>query len=167
METANITLLLGGSRDQTVRKRVTPAEYVLLATIHGGEESVKEISAAKTLAQGKTLTISARDPKAEEMNYDTQYESDIARIHDIYLKANEEVAKVFRDLFPGHNPRLPTTFKEVDINLKHLTAVQNKIDATPDEEIDEVSDEEVAALVPDSLAGKEEVTPVKRTGNKK
>ncbi len=148
METAIITLLLGGSRDQTLLKRVTPAEVLLLRAIHGGNESVIDFKPAKTLPKGQTLTKSGLDGAKydpEDAGADTVYENDFARLNDLYLKFNEENLGIFQSLFPGHNPKVPETFEEIGVNIKPAKELKTSKKASAEDKVDETVSSEVAA----------------------
>lgn len=96
MQQANITLALGGSRENTVPKYgVTPGEIMVLRGIHG-PDAVFDIEPLD-----EELDISAADDKRRLMHL---YRN--ARDHD-----NQVIAAV---MFPGAGSRVPETLDDIE-----------------------------------------------------
>lgn len=98
METCNVTVRHKGKLTSTVRRRaVTPAETVLLRKLHGSDAVVEF------------------ELNPEPVKRDSVEELD--RLRGFY-DASAENLKIIDDLFPGHSPKLPTTFGEIGVTVE-------------------------------------------------
>lgn len=93
MQTALATILLSGSLDTSVTKRITPAEAVILKAIHASDciESIKVDDKPEGTAKNRTSA------------------AEIERLARIYG------SKVVSKAFPGAMPKLPDNFVEVGV----------------------------------------------------
>lgn len=136
MQTANITLALGGNLGQTIQKfGVTPAEVAVLREIHGN---------------AAVFDIHPLDDEVERTSREER-----SRLLEIYGKppGSRELSAV-EYLFPGAAARVFETFDELELDdsLYKATghakpkAKKAKVKAEepePDDEVDEVDDDEV------------------------
>lgn len=94
METANAFVALGGDKDNTVPKIVTPPEVELLRRIHG-DDAVHEIE------------VIGDEPRSKQ--------SELARLaYDYNSASDEDGRKLYQLLYPSHT-LLPSTFAELQL----------------------------------------------------
>ena len=92
MQTASCSIAIGGDLGGTYvpRESITPAEYLVLAAIHGGREAIRNLE-----IHPQDVERSGADEKR--------------RLKDLY----ERQPKLVDSMFPGFSPQLPTTFAQV------------------------------------------------------
>lgn len=100
MQHASCFVQLSGDLGTMIAKSpVTPAEVILIRAIHG-DESVSKIE----LLDGGT-------------NDKSSHAQELQRLRDHYTAMTEDGKSVIDKVFPGHAPQLPTTFREIGIDL--------------------------------------------------
>jgi len=145
METATCTLKIDNNANHTIpMMRITPAEYVMLNAIHG-EGSVIDLKKDKTLPLGQTLKL------GDEGDTAISFTGEKERIAYLYLRRSEANAGIWDKLFPGHNPRIPTKFTEVGVNINKETK-RAESHKNVDLSLDEVSEEELEAMTQPAAA---------------
>ncbi len=98
MQTANVSVALGGDvLNQVPVLGITPAEYLVLASLHGGHDAITSLEIQKPAKGDKAEKLEAKDV--------------IAGLKVKYNSAAGEA--VIAKLFTGFNPALPLTFAEV------------------------------------------------------
>lgn len=98
MQYASCFVQLSGDLGTNISKApVTPAEIVLLRAIHGPDA----VSKVELLKGG----VNDKASHAEEL--------DRLRLH--YTALDKDGNSIVNMVFPGHSPRLPTTFDEIGI----------------------------------------------------
>lgn len=116
MQTATISLFLGGDRGQIIQKYdVTPAEVTVLRAIHG-DEAVQEI---KINTKSKDVRRTSRQ--------------ELERLNDIYGRATDgEQNNVLRTLYPGAGAQTPNTFEELGLPELFYAANRSTVDYFPE-----------------------------------
>lgn len=116
--------LAGDIGNVAVKAPVTPAEIVMLQAIHG-PDAVSNV----------VLLNGGGNDKAS-------HAEEFARLKTLYTAQNDDGKSLLESVFPGHSPRLPTTFSEIGIAVganegktvkpkgKGKTAVENAAAAT-------------------------------------
>lgn len=109
METANVMVRLGGDiRNEVPVSKVTPAELILLRTIHGGAETVvvKSVEGFSPLsAMGERMRLLSKYPRYQ---------------------------KAIGEMFPGLAPQFPQTIAEAEaLAANELNASENEAQHDP------------------------------------
>lgn len=100
MQFARCFVQIGGDLGTRIAKApVSPAEVVVLRAIHGNDS----INGLELINGG----LNDKTPHAEEMR----------RLRDSYTATTEDGIPVIDKIFPGHSPQLPTTFREIGVDL--------------------------------------------------
>lgn len=113
MQTATALVRHKGSLTSIVKKRgLTPAEVVILQRIHAPDAVV--------------------DVVLEPTDHDRDAAEEFDRLHTVY-GSSKGGAEVITAAFPGSNPRLPLTFKEIGIDATPMKAPAKRARANKEE----------------------------------
>lgn len=94
MQTCECKVALADSKTSVLRRNITPAEAIILQEIHGPQAIVEPVQQENI----ERTTIE------EKINLRSKYD-----------RPNREVVE---KMFPGHDPRIPMTFKEAGIEIQ-------------------------------------------------
>lgn len=102
MQTCECKVALADKRNVILRRGITPAECVILMSIHGDHaiiEPVQKESIDRTALEEKSLL---------RQKYDRPHR------------------QIVEQMFPGHDPRVPMTFKDANIDIQLAPSVKRQ-----------------------------------------
>jgi hypothetical protein len=102
MQTCECKVALADKRSVVLRRGITPAEAIILMEIHGDHaimEPVQKENVSRTTMEEKSI-LCAKYDRPQRM--------------------------IVERMFPGHDPRIPMTFEEANIDVKLAPAVKRE-----------------------------------------